>query len=389
MRERWLGILPWAVGGAFVVILLVSTLARVGAGTLPASELWRSDFTNVWAAGKLVADGAYATLYESASFTRFQTELLGPLTPRIYSYPPTAFPIASAFAWLPYRPAFVLWSVLTGALFVYAARPWWPARVGPVWLALLMPASLWNLWIGHYGFIFGALWLLAFHHCERRPWLAGALIGLFVLKPQLAVLIPLLLLVRRDWRTIIASAVASVGYVALSVVFYGWSAWQVYFASTAGKQLALIDPQGAWFAKMSASAATAILDVGGGWTLALAVQAALAVLGIALVINAARRCANGRAVAMLAATVTFLVLPYSLTYDLTAVSVGALILMSDPRATPADRTLAAFGFMAPQTGIVLALAGLPITSLMIAGLAIAQYRGVIGRGGPVAAGAAH
>jgi hypothetical protein len=93
--------------------------------------------------------------------------------------------------------------------------------------------------------------------------------------------------------------------------------------------------------------------------------------------------------ALLLATCTFLVLPYSINYDLVVVCVGAWIIMVDKANPPLDRGLATLGFIAPQIGIVLAMFHIPVTSLMLAGLAIAQFRVAMRPAAPATAGAAH
>ena len=278
---------------------------------------------------------------------------------------------------------------MTGGLFVFAARSFWPKRAGPAFLALLTPAGLWNLWVGHYGFLFGACWLLAFRMVDRRPILAGSVIAAFVLKPQMAVMIPLVLVARRNWAAIASSAGFAAIYLATSYLFYGPGAWNAFFSGAVGNQLTLIDAHGAAFAKMSASAATAILDKGGSWTLALSIQAVLAISGITLVWVAAKRGVDSGRLALLAATATFLVLPYSLNYDLTVVAIAALATMTDDAATPIERTMASLGFIAPQVGIFLALLSLPVTALMIAALAMAQFRVAMRRVAQASASGAH
>jgi hypothetical protein len=93
--------------------------------------------------------------------------------------------------------------------------------------------------------------------------------------------------------------------------------------------------------------------------------------------------------ALLLATCTFLVLPYSINYDLVVVCIGAWVVMADSANRRLDRTLATLGFIAPQVGLLFAMFHLPITSLMLAGLAIAQFRVAIGRGAPITAASAH
>ncbi len=77
--------------------------------------------------------------------------------------------------------------------------------------------------------------------------------------------------------------------------------------------------------------------------------------------------------AMLAATATFLVLPYGFNYDLTVVMVAAVRLWADPRATRAERWLAVTGFLSPQIGMLLASIGMPAMPLMLAALFVGQF----------------
>jgi Glycosyltransferase family 87 len=205
-------------------------------------------------------------------------------------------------------------------------------------------------------------------------------------------LIPLALFLRRDWRAIASAAISSVSLVVASFVLYGWEAWSTFLIRATGKQVSVIDAQGAFFGKMSASAATAILDLGGGWTMAIIGQGLLAALGITFVSVAAWRRVRTDQLALLLVTCTFLVLPYSINYDLVVVCLGAWVVMTNRANAPMDRALAALGFIAPGLGILLAMFNLPVTSLMLVGLAVAQFRvamGLSGRDVPIIAGAAH
>ncbi len=381
--------IAWIVGGWFVAFTVTVDFQTSENGVIRHAEVWGRDFINVWTGGKLIAARDYATLYTPQAFSAFQEGIFGKLDLHVYSYPPTAFPLAGFFSLLPYPLALALWLVGTGGVFIWAARSWWPRNGGPVWLAILTPAALVNLWIGNYGFVFGAIFLLAFRRLDDRPMMAGAIIGLFVMKPQLAVLIPLVLLIRRDWRAIFSAAISTATMILASGLIYGWSAWHEFFTRATGKQVSVIDAHGAFFGKMSASAATAILDLGGSWTAAIIGQTILAVLGIALVAIAAWKRVRTDQLALLLATCTFLVLPYSINYDLVVVCIGAWVVMANRANAPLDRGLAALGFVAPQVGLLLAMFHLPVTSLMLAGLAIAQFRVATGPAAPAAAGAAH
>lgn len=374
-RERsvWLA-LPWLVGGAFTLFVMLLDYSTSKGVVIGGAEIWPRDYVNLWAGGKLIAARDFVTLYTPATFSDFLDTLFGPVGPHVYSYPPTAFPIADLFARLPYALSAILWLGATGAIFIVAARPWWPAAGGWIGLVVLTPAALVNLWTGHYAFVLGGLFLIAWRLIDTRPVLAGVAIGLLAIKPQFAILIPFVLLLRGEWRAIGAASLTVMVMVGATALIYGVESWIEFKTRAAGNQVSVIDAQGAFFGKMSASAATAVLDAGGSWTLALGAQGALAVFGLALVTLAVRMRVATADLALLTATVTFLVLPYSITYDLVVPMIAAWAIMVRQGVPVLDRGLATIGFVAPQIGIVLALIGLPITSLMIAGLALAQYR---------------
>jgi alpha-1,2-mannosyltransferase len=379
---------PWIIGGMIVLFFYWADFQATKNGVIGAREIWGRDFINMWTGGKLIAARDFATLYDPDRFMGFQESLYGPLDRHIFSYPPVTFPLADLLSRLPCPLALLAWLGGTAALFVHAAKPFWPKNGGGALLAVLTPAALLNIWEGHYGFLIGALFLYGFRWLDAKPWAAGIAIGLLIIKPQFALLIPLVLLLQWRWRTVVSAGATVAAMIAMSILVYGTAAWSEFLAKGAGRQ-AVIDAGGAFFGKLSTSGATAILGIGGGWPLAIAVQTMLALLGLALVILAVRKRLATHDLALLTATCTFLALPYGLNYDLTIVAIGAWVVMTSDRATLADKILATFGFIAPTVGIILALAGAPLTPIALAGLAIAQYRTATGRGVQATEAAAH
>ena len=125
---------------------------------------------------------------------------------------------------------------------------------------------------------------------------------------------------------------------------------------------------------MSTSLATAMLRLSSDWTLAFGAQMLLGAAAVAMVAIAARRPLPTVDLAMLAATATFLVLPYGFNYDLTVVMIAAVRLWAGPQATRVERWLAVTGFLSPQIGMLLAPLGVPAMPLMLAALFVAVRR---------------
>lgn len=364
--------LVWMVGAFFAVFLIWRDVNLLDHGLVGDHAFLGRDFINVWTAGWLVLNDRVGEVYDLATYQTTQRGIFGPIGQHNYSYPPVTLPLTVVFALLPYAVALPLWLVGTGWLFAKAARPWLNETGWPSWLAVLTPAALINIWAGHYGFLIGALALFGWRWLPDRPRLAGIFFGLLAIKPHLAVLIPLILFIRRDWQAIGAAAVTVATLIAASVVLFGLQPWIEYLTITAGVQAGMVNANGATFGLMSTSTATAVLTA--GWpALAAPFQIATAVTGVALVARAART-ADTRDLATLSATATFLVLPYAFNYDLTVSSLGAALLLVRPGVRPAEQFIALFGFMAATLGMLAAFKGLPIMPMLLLGLAVVQYR---------------
>jgi hypothetical protein len=367
---RWL---PWVLGGAFIVFFTLRDLLLAGGPTVDRLTVLGRDFANVWTGGHMVREHLVSKLYDVAAYQAYQQHLLGPIGPHSYSYPPITFPVAAGLSHLPYLLALLVWQVAGIVFFIWAAKPWWPKGVGPVWLAALTPAALLN--IGQYGLFVGGLFLLGWRQIERgRSTLAGICFGLMLIKPQMAVLVPLALALRRDWRAIGAGAATVAALVVATTLAYGIRPWLDQLFATGPFLAKLINARGSFFGLMSTSAATAAFSIGASLSLVLLVQIAFGAAGIYAVVASALRRVPLRDYALLVSTATFVVLPYAFNYDMTVPMIGALLVMSAADSSTMDWRLAFYGFIAPQFGMILAAVGLPLMPLMIAGLLYAQFR---------------
>lgn len=364
----------WAIGVSIPLFLFWHDIRIVKHGSLDGLAFWGRDFVILWSAGQLVHQGAISTIYNLPAFQATMAALFGSLEPMGYPYPPVTFPIAYAFGLLPYWLAQPLWFAVTGSLFVYACRRFWAPTMGPRWLAVVTPAALINIWAGHYGFLHGSLFLLGWSHVERRPKAAGFFFGCMLIKPHIALLVPIALLLRRSWVTIVSAAVTTLILVASTSLLYGWEAWQNYIMNMVGPQVSLIDARNGFFTFMSTSTTTAVLRMTGSHALALAAQLIAAAVALVALVLAALRKPSTADFALLTATLTFLVLPYGFNYDLTVVEIGALTIVTRAELPLKWRLMAATGFLAPGVGMLFSSARIAIMPAMLALLAYSQFR---------------
>jgi hypothetical protein len=377
---------PWIVGSLLSLQLFYTDFTHAVGGNLERKAFWGRDFVNLWGGGHFLRENGAGRIYDVDAYRDYIASLFGVVKPHNYSYPPVTFPIAELFSFLPYSVALAAWLAGTGALFVWAVRSWWPREWNSPWLALLTPAALMNIWAGHYGFLIGALYLMGWKTLgERRDIQSGAWFGVMLIKPHLALLVPLVLAVRRRWRAIAAGAATGFLLLAVTALLYGTGPWLDWLIRGGSKQLSLLDAGGSFYGFMSTSLATAILRFSDDVALALIAQALLAAAAIAGLVVAALRRTSIPDLAMLTATGTFLVLPYAFNYDLMVVTVAALRLWVEPGANRGHRAAAILGFIAPQIGMLVAPLGWPLTPLMLASLFAAQLDLALRRSGGRAA----
>jgi hypothetical protein len=369
LRERPLVLAGWVFAAAlafqYLGLDLVRALAspswQVGEGTL----LGR-DFANVYTAGHLVAGGPLHDIYDIQAYRAYQQGLFGgAVLGHNYSYTPVSFFYVWLFAPFPYVVALALWLVLTGGALVAAARPWLRDAGLPAWIAVILPASLMNLWAGHYGFLFGALWLAAWRLLDGRPRTAGLLIGLMIVKPHLALLMPLALARRGAWTAFLFAGLTASGLVLASGLAFGWDYWASWLGSTIFAQAAMIGDTGQFFLRMMPTVAPSLLLAGLPSWAAWAVQGATALAAAAALWRFMPK--DPARAGLAAACATFLVLPYAFVYDMTVVSLAALLVMRRGGAEmrPLWRAVSVLAFLLPLIAVPLNNAGLPAAPLLV------------------------
>jgi arabinofuranan 3-O-arabinosyltransferase len=293
-----------------------------------AGQVVATDFVNVWAAGRTVLDGHPAAvvydvaLHKSAEEAALGHGFAGKLP---WNYPPTFLLAAAALALLPYLVAQVIWVFSTFAAYVAVVRAIIGHRVG-VLFACAYPGILPNVMAGQNGFLTAALLGGCLATMQRRPLVAGCLLGLLAFKPHLGILFPLVLIAGSFWR-VIAAAVATVAVlVGASVLAFGVNAWEAFAgALPVVSQTTLSEGQGD-FGKMQ-TMFTLVRWLGGTEGLAWAVQISLIVLIAVLLclMWRSRICFELKAAGL--ATGALLATPYLFLYDLVVLAVPMAFLL--------------------------------------------------------------
>ena len=218
--------------GAILLVLEIATLLFFIAGThgliVPPEEPTTTDFVSFYAAGDLANAGTPELAYDQAAHWAAEEHATEPgIRYQFFYYPPVYLLLCALLALLPYLPAFIIFEGATLALFLAVTRRILNEREWSSVVPLLaFPAVFWTLGLGQNAFLTAALFGAATWLIERRPFAAGLLFGALCYKPHFGILVPVALLAGAHWRAIGGAALASLGLVAASIVFFGLDTWR-------------------------------------------------------------------------------------------------------------------------------------------------------------------
>jgi hypothetical protein len=306
------------------------------------------DFLNLWMYGRAVLDIDPARFYDIATYNGELARLLGPGYPgQNWPNPPTALVVMAPFGLLAYFPALIAWFA-TGILAFYLAgrREVSDARILAV--VLVSPAALLCVISGQSSFFTTAALLAIFASLDKRPVLAGVLIGLLTVKPQLGVLFPFALIASGRWRVFVWAAVTTLALVAISVALGGQDIWHDYIVKALPLQREVLGDAAGTAVPFQP---TVFMNLRGlvGNHIGEAIQLAFAIAA-ATAVAAAFRYRNGSDIRLLQAlffACTISASPYMGAYDLLPLTFAAVVLLAEEKLDATGRRLAQLVFWTP------------------------------------------
>jgi alpha-1,2-mannosyltransferase len=331
-----------------------------------------TDFSNVWAAGKLVLGGEPAAPYDLARHYAAEKEAFGGRDVPFYGwhYPPLFLVVAAGLALLPYAWALLVWSALTLAAYLVVMRAILP-RPETLLLALAFPAVFVNLGHGQNGFLSAALIGGSLLLLDRRPIVAGVLVAALAYKPQLGLLYPFVLLLTGRWTVIVAAAVTLVASCAMTLWLFGPEVWTAFLDSTGFTRTVVLELGGPGWHKMQ-SAFAAVRMWGGTIPMAYAVQGAVVLAVSGSLIWLWRSAASSDLKAAAFACACLLTAPYVLDYDFVVLGVSIVFFVRHGLEHGFHRyeiSMLAFAWISPLVARSIAgTIGLPVGLLAVMAL---------------------
>lgn len=339
--------------------LTLITVAILGAYALVYGVSWIAKFSGIndffvfWSAARWVgAHGLTPGVYEPETFRAFQSGLLPQAaeTYRTFGYPPTGLLVMAPLGMLPLLPALALF--LGASFAVYLAAVAWGKWRRALALAAA-PATLMNIVIGQNGFLTAGLLHGGLSLAARRPWAAGALIGLLAIKPQLGLLVPIALLAARQWTCLIAAVVCTLAFAGASAALGGpeiWATWFRLLPVFAANTAANIDSA----SRLMVSPAAVFLTLGFDFDTARLLHLPIALGGAFAVWHVCRR--YGLCPLSIAAVLTasLLVTPFAYFYDMTLAAAAVAIVVEEALKTgfrSGERFVLLFAWVAPLMAV--------------------------------------
>ncbi|MEX3786197.1 glycosyltransferase family 87 protein [Paraburkholderia sp. BR14374] len=318
-------IVVYGAAMCLLYVVLLTAWAYTSHGfTVPKAPRPGYDFSIFWSASYGLLHGSAAQVYDHVSFDRIQQTFFvdlrgGSLMP--WLYPPTFLVLISPLALL---PPFFMYLVFVGigiALFSAStvrvsglANSFRGSRFA--WFVVAAsPCAFVPAMMGQNSLLTAAIAALTLHWLRRYPVRAGLCLGLLAIKPQMAVLFPLVLIAARAWRTLAAAALSAALFGAFSVLVCGVQSVRLFFVNTGIARETLLEHwRGYWLASPTTFA---VLREGGAPIVAaFAAQACVGLVAAAAVWHVWRNTRDTRLRAASFVIGTLLANPYVWHYEL-------------------------------------------------------------------------
>ena len=338
------------VGGSIALpaSAVVRALAPSSAGVL------LPDFLAHWTGGRLLLEGRADELYALQAQRDTQVAVGGDAGDLSwYVSPPFVAAEHLPLAALPYLVAATVWTVISAALFALVARHL-GSFAPQLWaehrrLVLLAAGSAYPVFetigAGQDSAASLAVWVAGVLLMIRgRDVAAGLVLSIGLMKPQLVVLVPVVLLVLGRWRALASFTAGGVVLSAVSLVLVGRSGIATWLnVLTSPLYVEQVGVGQAWKMTSVPALVTGLLGRSGAGLAATAGSVVAVLMGLWFVIWLRRTPANGLTAWTAALATTVAASPHLVLYDAVLLGPVALVLLERDRTGSVARwTTAAY-----------------------------------------------
>lgn len=334
------------------------------------------DFLLFWTASSLAQRGDLATIFDPLALTAATDQVIATDAGVLpWLYPPVFLLYVLPLALIPYVPSLLLWFAAPLRLLMTALRRQIPSQLSP-WLILCFPGIAQCVVYGQNGILSTLFLACGLGMLDRRPILAGAVLGLLCYKPQLCILYIPILVFGGYWRSVMSMAAVAIALTLVTIAVFGIESWQMFLQTLPLAGLILERGEALWPLMVTVYAAAR--QIGVGHFTALILQGTCALLAVIAVCFLWRRRAPLALKTGAAVTASTLATPYALNYDLAmlVLPIGWVVADLGRRNwLPGEKLLLGFVWTLPAWGWSVAEhTGLLVTPLFTAALLIAIIR---------------
>jgi hypothetical protein len=336
------------------------------------------DFVNVWKGGQIAAKEGAEVVYDRGAYRERLRDALNIKGIYAFSYPPHMLLLSLPFGLVGYFAALIIWTAGGVGLFWYAAKPWLRDAGLPSWIVLVLPASLANIWAGHFGFLISSLALIGWRQATTRPICSGFAFALMTVKPHFGILVPPILLVFRCWKAIFWAAVLTAFLLACSVMVFGAESWRQWLGSTLPFQASLLNsvdkdmnyiymmPTAERFARSFTQVSLFLFIT----------KITFSATAIWILFWSWRKRVGMYDLALLSFVSIFLIIPYSFIYDMVGACLAVIIFAARwrDRLSTVENAILAAAFIAPLLHMPFAKMGFAYGPLALLGALIVAAR---------------
>lgn len=342
-----------------------------------------SDFAMFWGSGHFAARLKPEQIYQTAALFAWKIRhVAGPHHTDPFVYLPPTLLLTRLIDFGGYWQAYLLWTIgLTAmsAAALRAARLPWPI----ILFTILTPASVYNILLGQLSLLTGCYFVASLLLIDRAPIRSGIFSALTLFKPQIALLAPVAIMARKSWRGVAAGLAMAGTLCLLTLAIFGTPLWVAYV--THGLQsshalLALPYPRSAFgphyrggFEYDTISVFYMLRSFGLTIDSSMIGQAASALIAMALCWRIWHRNDSDPIIrVVITIFLGVLVTPYGFIQDLSAFSLGVLLLIWRRGTLEVGDVVL---LMWPGTlGLISQIIGATITPLVIAWALLRAHR---------------
>lgn len=329
-----------------------------------------SDFQAFWSAAVILKDAGPVAVFDLQAQAQAQSAA-GIADMIAYVNPPPFLFFVFWLGYLPFVAAWIAWIAVTWLLWFLIARSEWKGDL--TFPLIAFPASYIAASHAQNGFLTGALLVGGVLALRRSQTLSGALFGLLIIKPHLALLVPFWLLAMGKWKAIAAAAASALGLILLSVILFGVETWQAYPQVFEVSRVLMAQGPGEFWLRMATPYAA--LRQHATPEAAIAIQATISLALLAVTVMFARRTSDSLASGAMMLAATAAASPYLFSYDLPFLVVPVFWLIADGRRRgfrPYEKVLVALLYLSPLATRAIALPIeinlMPLAALAMVGL---------------------